>query len=68
MQNREFQKVAEDALFDNRLAQEFLENGKAAELADYLSGSELRLRSGMTAEEIDAVETRAKQAYARLNR
>ena len=67
MQNREFQKVAEDALFDNQLAQEFLKNGKASKLAEYLRGNEMRLHSGMTAEEIDAVKKRAADAYKNLN-
>lgn len=68
MYPREQQKISEDALFENRLAQEFLNNGKAKELSVYLSGSEMKLHSGMTAEEINAITTRAKQAYERLTK
>ena len=55
MQNRELQERQEQALFDNRLSQVFLENGKPLELARLLQANEFRLSSGMSAEEIDAV-------------
>ena len=67
MQNRELQERQELALFENSLAQEFLERGKPEKLAKYLKMSDKRLRSGMTAEEIDAVKKRAKEAYEDLD-
>jgi len=65
MQGKELQERQEQALFDNRLAQELLKNDKPKELASYLGLAELRLQSGMTAEEIDAVSKRAEEAYKR---
>ena len=65
MQSRELQERQEQALFDNRLAQEFLAKGKAQELMKILEANEFRLSSGMTAEEIDAVTKRAEEAYRR---
>jgi hypothetical protein len=65
---REMKKQQEEVLFENVLAQEFLANNKAQELASHLGMTELRLQSGMTAEEIDAVTKRAKEAYARKYR
>jgi len=62
---REMQKQQEEALFDNRFAQELLKHGKPQELASHLGHAELRLQSGMTAEEIDAVTKRAEEAYKR---
>lgn len=61
--NRELQKHQQEALFDNNLAQLYLSNNKAQKLAAYLNMQELRLQSGMTAEEIDAVKKRAELAY-----
>jgi len=66
MQTKELQERQEQALFDNRLAQEFLAKGKSQELAKILQANEFRLCSGMTAEEIDAVIKRASEACKRL--
>jgi len=63
MQNREMQKVQEEQLFDNILSREFLENGKTEALNSHLEMTSLRLKSGMTADEIEAVTARAKEAY-----
>ncbi|MCL2224132.1 MAG: hypothetical protein FWB96_04085 [Defluviitaleaceae bacterium] len=63
MQNRELQERQELALFENSLAQEFLAKGQHEKLSRYLKMTDKRLRSGMTAEEIDAVKKRAKEAY-----
>jgi len=63
MQNRELQERQEMALFENDLALEFLERGKPDKLKNYLKMNNRRLRNGMTAEEIDAVKTRAREAY-----
>jgi len=60
---REIKKQQEESLFDNRLAREFLLSGKIADLQYFLEMSGLRLKSGMTAEEIEAVEKRVKEAY-----
>lgn len=68
MQVKEMMKTQEEALFDNRLSQEFLAIGKPQELAKILEANELRLCSGMTAEEIDAVIKRASDACKRLTR
>jgi len=68
MQTNAVQKFMEEALFDNRLAQEFLAIGKTQELTRYLEANELRLCSGMTAEQIDAVTKRASEACKRLTR
>lgn len=63
MQNKELSERQEMALFENNLAQAFLANGKIESLAMYLKVSDKKLRSGMTAEEIDAVKSRADEAY-----
>jgi len=61
--SREMQKQQEEALFDNKLSQEYLSKGNPKELVTYLKMQELRLQSGMTAEEIDAVTKRAEKAF-----
>jgi hypothetical protein len=60
--NKEMQKFLEDALYDNRLTQMFLDN-KPNALPFILKMNETRLRNGMTADEIDAVEKRAREAF-----
>ncbi|MCL2356530.1 MAG: hypothetical protein FWC70_05120 [Defluviitaleaceae bacterium] len=62
---REMKKQQEEMLFDNILSREFLAHDKPKDLALHLEMSAFRLQSGMTAEEIDAVTTRAKEAYKR---
>lgn len=61
---RELQERQEQALFDNKLSQQYLLDGKAEQLAAYLETQEQRLQSGMSSEEIDAVTKRAERAYA----
>jgi hypothetical protein len=68
MQTRELQERQEQALFDNRIAQAFMAKGKAQEFVRFLEASELRLCSGMSAEEIDAVIKRANEACEKLTR
>jgi len=63
MQTKELQERQEQALFDNELSLRYLSNGKTKDLAKYLKMQALRLRSGMTAEEIDAVIKRAAEAF-----
>ncbi|MCL2356742.1 MAG: hypothetical protein FWC70_06245 [Defluviitaleaceae bacterium] len=67
MQNREMQKMQEEALFENRLAQELLRKGKTQKLASVLEMNEMKLHSGMTAEEIDAVKKRAENAFKSID-
>jgi len=49
-------------LFDNYLAEEFLKDGKHSALLMHMGLNAMRLQSGMTAEEVDAVKKRAKEA------
>ena len=65
---REMKEKQEEQYFDNCLSQEYLKNGKAAELSKYLEMASFRLKSGMSADEIDAVHERARQAYAAQNK
>lgn len=67
MQGKEMTKMLEDALFDNKLAQAFIESETPKSYASYLQANELRLCSGMTAEEIDAVTKRAADAFKKLS-
>jgi len=66
MQSRELQERQEQTLFDNRLTQEFLNAGDVKGLKAILEMNEMRLVSGMTAEEIDAVSKRAQAAFEKL--
>lgn len=61
---REMKEKQEEMLFDNCLAQEFLKNGKADALNVYLKTTSFRLKSGMSDNEIELVEERAKKAFA----
>jgi hypothetical protein len=65
---REMQKQQEEALFDNQLSLQYLSKGKPQDLETYLKMQTLRLQSGMTAEEIDAVTKRAEQAFSLQNK
>lgn len=67
MQSKEMTKMPEDALFDNKLAQEFISAKNPQSYASYLKAAEMRLCSGMTAEEIDAVTKRARDAFKNLS-
>ena len=64
---REIRKQQEETLFDNILSREFFINGKTDALGSYLEMTSLRLKSGMTADEIDAVTKRAQEAYKAYN-
>lgn len=66
MQSRELQERQEQTLFDNKLTQEFLNAGDIQGLKSVLGMNEMRLVSGMTAEEIDAVSKRAQSAFEKL--
>ena len=63
MQNRELQERQEMALFETNVALAYLEKGKPEKLVRYLKMCDKRLSNGMTADEIDAVKKRAKEAY-----
>ena len=60
---REMRKYQEENFFENKMARLFLEKGKTAELKKFLNTSSKRLASGMTADEIDAVNKRAEEAF-----
>jgi len=60
---RELQKQQEESLFDNVYAQQYVRAGKTKKLQAHLGAQEKRLQSGMTAEEIEAVTKRAKEAF-----
>ena len=62
MMNREMQKYQEEMLLENYFAQEMLKAKKYDEYLKYIEVSNVRLKSGMTAEEIDAVMKRAEEA------
>ena len=64
---REIKKQQEESLFDNILSREFYKNGKTDALGSHLEMTNLRLRSGMNADEIDAVTKRAQEAYKAYN-
>ena len=58
--DREMRKYQEEMLYENLLAQEALAANKIDEYKKYLRISNAKTRSGMTAEEIDAVHKRAQ--------
>jgi hypothetical protein len=60
MMNREMQKYQEDALFEIHFAQKMLDAQKYDEYLLYLKFAREKAKSGMTAEEIDAVTKRAE--------
>ncbi|MCL2223938.1 MAG: hypothetical protein FWB96_03095 [Defluviitaleaceae bacterium] len=64
---REIRTFKEESYFDNRLSQIYLENGKPDELGYYLKTTSYKMMSGMTADEIDAVNKRAEEAYKAQN-
>ena len=62
MYEREMRTVQESAYYENLYAQEMLKAGKTDEYMAYLKATQHKLKSGMTAEEIDAVQKRAEEA------
>lgn len=66
MTDREMRKYQEELLFENFLTKEMLEAKKQDALIRYLSVSSARTKSGMTAEEIEAIAKRAKDSAEAL--
>jgi len=64
--DREMRKFQEEILFENFLAQAVLKEEKIDQYKKYLKITNERARSGMTAEEIDAVQKRAEASAAEL--
>jgi hypothetical protein len=60
--DREMRKHQEEMLFENFLAQEMLAANKTDQYKKYLKLANNKAKSGMTAEEIDAVHQRAKES------
>jgi hypothetical protein len=56
---REMKEKQEERLYENFFAQEMLRTNKYSGYQQYLKVSSNRVKSGMTAEEIDAVKQRA---------
>ena len=67
MMNREMQKHQEELFFENHFAQEMLKSKKYDEYLQYLKVTSERTKSGMTAEEIDAVIKRAQASAKNYN-
>ncbi|MCL2216513.1 MAG: hypothetical protein FWB91_05775 [Defluviitaleaceae bacterium] len=59
---REKREAQELAYYENQYAQAMLDAGKLDEYKNYLKTIQHRLKCGMTADEIDAVQKRAKEA------
>jgi len=64
--DREMRKFQEDMLFENFLAQEVMQANKDEQYKRYLRINSERFKSGMTAEEIEAVQKRAQTAATEL--
>jgi len=60
--NREMQKYQEDTLFEIHFAQELIAAKKLDEYIRYLEFAKEKAKSGMTAEEVDAVIKRAQDS------
>jgi len=59
---REIKEKQEDRLFENEFSQGMLRANKISEYKRYLQVTNAKTKSGMTAEEIDAVRKRAEEA------
>ena len=59
---REKREVQENAYYENRYAKAMLTAGKLDEYLHYLNTTHHKLKNGMTAAEIDAVQKRAEEA------
>ena len=62
MYDREKREMQENAYYENRYAEEMLAAGKIDEYRHYLRIMNQKLKSGMTASEIEAVQKRAEEA------
>jgi len=62
MYEREKREMLESAYYENRYAAEMLGAGKIDEYMHYLKIMNQKLKSGMTAVEIEAVQKRAEEA------
>jgi len=62
MYDREKREVMENAYYENRYAEEMIAAGKIDEYRHYLKIMSQKLKSGMTAAEIEAVQKRAEEA------
>jgi len=62
MYEREKREVQENAYYENQYAQAMLSAGKIDEYINYLKTIQHKLKSGMTATEIEAVQKRAEEA------
>ena len=67
MQDRELRKVQQESLFDNLLSIELLNKNKTDALKVQLKVANKRLKSGMSPDEIEATEARAKEACADIS-
>lgn len=59
---REMRKHQEESLYENIFAQEMLKANKLNDYLQYLAVTNEKAKSGMTAEEIDAVTKRAQES------
>ena len=59
---REIKEKQEDRLFENEFSQGMLRANKISEYKRYLQVTNAKTKSGMTAEEIDAVRKRAEES------
>jgi hypothetical protein len=66
MTDRESKEKQEERLFENCLTLECIANGKMDALKPYLEMANLRIKSGMTQNEIELVQARAKEASEKL--
>jgi len=64
---REMREKQEERLYENFFAQEMLAANKHNDYKQYLKVSSQRVKSGMTAEEIDAVKQRAIESAKEYN-
>jgi hypothetical protein len=62
MYDREKLEMLESAYYENRYAEEMLSAGKIKEYMHYLKIMNQKLKCGMTATEIEAVQKRAEEA------
>ena len=62
MYEREKREMQEGAYYENLYAQEMLAAGYVDEYVLYLETSQQKLKSGMAITEIEAVQTRVKEA------
>jgi hypothetical protein len=68
MMNREMQKYQEETLFEIHFAEEMLSAKKHDDYMRYLEFAKEKAKSGMTAEEIEAVIKRAQDSAKKFAR